>query len=59
MSSESVVGIYMSIFGTIVSVFGISVATIIALTQVLQPVILMHRHGGCSKVAQLFSRACQ
>lgn len=39
MSSELVVGVYTSIFGTIVSVFGISVATIIALTQVLQPVI--------------------
>lgn len=39
MSIELVVGVYTSIFGTIVSVFGISVATIIALTQVLQPVI--------------------
>ncbi len=39
MSSELVVSIYASIFGTIVSVFGISVAAVIALTQVLQPVI--------------------
>lgn len=39
MSSELVIGVYTSIFGTIVSVFGISVAAVIALTQVLQPVI--------------------
>jgi len=39
MSSELVIGVYASIFGTIVSVFGISVAAVIALTQVLQPVI--------------------
>lgn len=39
MSSELVVGVYTSIFGTVVSVFGISVAAVIALTQVLQPAV--------------------
>lgn len=39
MQAEVIVNIYISIFGVIVTIFGISIAAIIALAQVLQPVI--------------------
>lgn len=39
MSYEVIVNVYTTLFGTIITIFGISVAAIIALAQILQPVL--------------------
>ncbi len=39
MSYDVIINIYTTLFGIIITVFGISVAAIIALTQILQPVL--------------------
>lgn len=52
MLYDSIVSIYTSLFGGIITIFGISIAAIIALTQVLQPVV---SHSQTRKLLRSYS----